>query len=113
MPRATTIIALVQTLCVILGLVGLNSALKLEGYPQTAGFYWNPLPVFLREHGTWLILTPLVWLTYACVAQKIDKGFWSYKIACVVGICLCCGTLWVFGYASTNMFTRMIFGHYH
>jgi hypothetical protein len=44
------------------------------------------VPLFLREHGTWFFLVPVFWVSYACYALQIDRGWMSFKIAQVVGI---------------------------
>src|SRR5687768_16684300 len=55
MSRTTTILALIQTLLVIGGFFALGAVLKMSGYPDALAVRWNPLAVFLREHGVWLL----------------------------------------------------------
>jgi hypothetical protein len=86
MSRPITIIALVQTLVTLICFLILLATFKVHGYPDTVAVRWNPVPLFLREHGTWFFLVPVFWVSYACYALQIDRGWMSFKIAQVVGI---------------------------
>jgi hypothetical protein len=86
MSRPTTILAMVQTLVIIVGFFALGAVLKLCGYPYVLGVRWNPLAVFLRERGLWLLFLPIFWVLFAVSAQRIDTGFLSYRFAWIIGI---------------------------
>jgi hypothetical protein len=109
--RATTILALLQILMVIVGFFALGAVLKMSGYPDALAVRWNPLAVFLREHGVWLLLLPVVWVFFATSAQRIDRGLFSYRIACVIGLSIAGVTLALFLYASVFPFTRPLLFH--
>ena len=111
MSRTTTFLALLQTVLVILGFIVLGAVLKISGYPDTLAVRWNPLTVFLREHGVWLLLLPVLWVAFATAAQRLDRGFMSYRIACVVGLCIAAITIVLFLYAAVFPYTRPFFLH--
>ena len=111
MPRTTTILALLQTVLVVVGFIALGAVLKMSGYPDTPAVRWNPLAVFLREHGVWLLLLPVLWVAFATSAQRRDRGFLSYRIACVIGLCIAAITIMVFLYAAVFPYTRPLFLH--
>jgi hypothetical protein len=111
MSRTTTILALLQTLLVIVGFFALGVVLKMSGYPDAIAVRWNPLALFLREHGAWLLLLPVLWVFFATSAQRIDRGFLSYHIACVVGLCIAGLTIVLFLYAAVFPFTRLLLFH--
>lgn len=111
MPRTTTILALLQTVVVIVGFISLGAVLKISGYPDTLAVRWNPLAVFLREHEVWLLLLPVLWVAYATSAQRLDRAILSYRIACVVGLCIAAVTIVLFLYAAVFPYTRPFFLH--
>ena len=106
--RIITILALLQTLLVIVGFFALGAVLKLAGYPEALAVRWNPLAVWLREHGTWLLLVPILWVFVATSAQRRDEGFLSYRFACFIGICIPVLTIGLFLYAAIFPYTRPI-----
>jgi hypothetical protein len=75
MSRTTTILALLQTLLVIVGFFALGTVLRMTGYPDALAVRWNPLAVVLREHGVWLLLLPVLWVLFATSAQRSTVGF--------------------------------------
>jgi uncharacterized membrane protein len=106
----TTILALLQTLLVIVGFFALGVVLKMSGYPDTMlAVRWNPLAVFLREHGAWLLLVPVLWVFLATSAQRVDRGILSYRSACIIGLGLAGVTIGLFLYAAIFPFTRPLF----
>jgi hypothetical protein len=109
MSRTTTILSLVQTLLVILGFFALGAVLKMSGYPDQLGVRWNPLAVFLREHGAWLLLLPVLWVFFATLAQRVDRGFFSYRFACIIGLCIAGVIIALFLYAAVFPYTRPFF----
>jgi hypothetical protein len=113
MSRPTTILALVQTTVVIVGFVGLGIMLKGCGYPdgQRIGVQWSPLAVFLREHGIWLLLVPVLWGAYAVSAQRKNSGLLSCRAALAVGICLAACLLAAFLHATLNPYTLPVLLH--
>jgi hypothetical protein len=106
MSRPTTILVLLQTLLIIVGFFVLGVVLKISGYPHELGVRWNPLAVFLREHGLWLLVTSIVWVFFALAAERLDRGFFSYRLACVIGLCIASLTIVAFLYAAVFPYTR-------
>jgi len=111
MPRTTAILALVQTLLLILGFFALGTVLKTSGYPDALAIHWNPLAVFLREHGFWLLLLPVLWGAFATTAQRLDRGFLSYHLAYIIGLCVAGVTIALFLYAAVFPYTRPLVFH--
>ncbi len=72
MSRFTTVLALVQTLLVILSFVTLGIVLKIHGCPDLQPVRWNPLTLFLRKYGVWLLVLPVLWLLLDLVVQRHD-----------------------------------------
>lgn len=104
MSRATTLIALVQTLLIILGFATLGIVLKLRGYPDDDPLmHWKPFVVFLREHGYWLLIMPTIWTLLATVVQR---NIPARQITNFFGILLAVGVFGVFVYASVFPGTR-------
>ncbi len=106
MSRTTTILALLQTLLIIIGFFALGAVLKLNGYPDASIVRWNPLAVFLREHGIWLIFFPVLWVFYATVAQRRDRGFFVCRDAHIVGVCATFLIITLFLFATVDPYTR-------
>jgi hypothetical protein len=106
MSRTVTIISLAQALVALICFLVLLGTFKLYGYPDTFAVRWNPLAVFLREHGAWFLLLPVFWVGYACHAQRVDAGWLSFRIAIVVGIIVICITLGLFLYSIEHPYTR-------
>ena len=106
MSRTTAIVALLQTLLVIIGFFALGAVLKMPGYRDAVAVRWNPLAVFLREHGGWLLLVPVLWVFLATSAQRVDRGVLSYRVACVVGLSIAGITVALFLYAAVFPYTR-------
>jgi len=109
MSRTTTILALLQTLLVIVGFFALGTVLRMTGYPDALAVRWNPLAVVLREHGVWLLLLPVLWVLFATSAQRVDRGFFSYRVACTIGFCIAGGIIAVFLNAAVFPYTRPFF----
>ena len=108
MVRIVTILAILQTLLVVLGFLALGAVLKVEGYPETLGVRWNPLAVWLREYGAWFLLVPILWVSLATAAQRRDRGFLSHRFACFPGVCIAVLTGGLFHYAAIFPHTRPI-----
>ena len=106
--RTTTTIALLQTMLLLLGISGMGMLMKLKGYPDNVWLpvTWNRLPVFLREHGTWFLLVPLVWVALANAAQHRAGFIISYKSICAIGFVLAIGLLLLFIYAGFDPYTE-------
>jgi hypothetical protein len=110
MSRPITILAVLQTLSVVIGFFALGTVLKISGYPDELAVRWNPLAVFLREPGVWLLLLPALWVVFATSAQRLNRGFFSYRVALVLGLCTSIGIIALFVYA-TFAFTRPLLIH--
>ena len=110
MSRTTLILGLLQLALVIVGFTTLGIVLKFCGYPrEDLGVIWNDLPVLLREHGGWLMLLPVLWVCYATNAQRLDRGLFSYRLACMIGLSIVALIIALFFYAAVFPFTRPIF----
>lgn len=99
MPRAITFLALLQTMLIVAGFCALGIVLKISGYPAVEHVRWNPLAVALREHGMWLLLLPVLWVVFATMARRIDRGFFSDRSAYILGATLSCLIIGMFLYA--------------
>ena len=111
MSRTTTILALLQTLIVIVGFFALGVVLKMGSYPDNPVVRWNPLAVFLREHGTWLLLLPILWVCFSAQAERVDRGILSSRISFIIGVCIAAVTIGAFLYAAVFPYTRPLFLH--
>jgi hypothetical protein len=67
---------------------------------------WNPLAVLLREHGVWLILLPVFWVCFAIGAERIDRGFFSQRVALAMAVCIAAVVTLLFVYAAVRPYTR-------
>jgi hypothetical protein len=105
MRQMTVLLALVQTLLVVLGFFALGIVLKASGYPDFPAVRWNPLAVVLREHGFWLLILPFLWVLFATAVQRLDRSFFTYRNAYVVGIVIAVGIILLFLYASVFPYT--------
>ena len=88
MVRPTTVLALVQTLLVILGYFTVGIVLKMSGYPSVTVLHWNPLAVFLREHGLWFLLLPVVWSIFVASPISQTHGLLGYRLTWIIAISL-------------------------
>ncbi|RYD67125.1 MAG: hypothetical protein EOP84_30750 [Verrucomicrobiaceae bacterium] len=109
MNRTTTYIAIVQAVVIVLGFLALGIVLKFCGYPDELGVRWNPLAVFLREYGVWLLLVPLFWTVFSLRAREVNRGIFSEPYAIISGIALAVGTSLFFLYAAIFPYTRPVF----
>ena len=102
-----TIIALVQTLVVVLGFVAVGLVLKASGYPDNVMWVrWNPVALFLRHYGMWFLLVPILWTYGAGVALNDDRCRVSYSTMVMIGIALAVVGIIAFMYAAVCPFTR-------
>ncbi|MEI6535766.1 MAG: hypothetical protein WCN98_10530 [Verrucomicrobiaceae bacterium] len=107
MTRTTTIIALVQTLVVILGFVAVGVVLKASGYPDNPMWVrWNPTAVFLRHYGGWLLFVPIIWTYCAGATLRDDHSRFSYSTMVALGIAFAVVTMIAFIYAAAFPFTQ-------
>jgi hypothetical protein len=105
--RPITKLALVQSSLVILSFFGLGALLKIQGYPQ-ADVRWNPLTVFLRERGMWLLLLPTLWVLFSVYSERKWSGAISESDSLIIGICLAVAIFLLFIFAAVNSHTRPI-----
>jgi hypothetical protein len=110
MSRPTAILLLLQTILVIIGFFALEAVLKMCGYPASSGIAWNPLTIFLREHGLWLLLLPLAWVFYAWHAENRECGVVCYHTACLVALGNSGLTVALYLFASIYPFARLVTG---
>lgn len=108
MSRAVTILATVQVVSLVLGFFGLGIVLKAHGYPETYGFRWSPWALFLREYGLWFLAAPILWVWYASVAARRDKGVFSSSLASGIGLILTPGIIFCFLYAMMCPIHRIL-----
>ena len=106
MPRTITLLALFQVLMVIIGFLALGIVLKLSGYPDLIGLHWNPLAVFLREHGFLLLLLSSVWTVYAVAVERVQRGWLLPQVAFSLGVGLALFFVPLFLYAAVFPYTR-------
>ncbi len=104
MSRTTAILALVQMLLVILGFFALAIVLKASGYPDYTGVRWSHLAVFLRRHGMWLLVLPILWVVLAARTERHDYGILSYRIVWLAGACIAATIIALFLYAAIYPF---------
>lgn len=111
MSRLITILTLLQTVVIVVGFFVLGVVLKISGYgsPHELGVRWNPLAVFLREYGLWLLVLPIAWVPFAIKAERMDSGFFSYRLACLIGLCMASLTIVAFLYAAVFPYSRPFF----
>ena len=111
MNRTITLLALFQVLLVIIGFLALGIVLKLSGYPDALRLHWNPLAVFLREHGFLLLLLPLLWTIYAVAAERVQQGWLLPRLAFSFGVGLALLLIPLFLYAAVFAYTRPLLIH--
>jgi hypothetical protein len=100
MSRSTAILALVQTLVVILGFFALASVLKALGYPDHLYVHWNHYALFLRRQGMWLLILPILWVVLAARAERHDYGILTYRVVWLGGVCIAAAIIALFLYAA-------------
>lgn len=105
MTRPMTILAVMQVMLVIVGFFALGLVLKVSGYPDLPEARWNPLAVFLREHGAWLLGLPVAWVLWANLAQRVDRGLLSQWLAYLIGVLLAGAIVGLFLMAMVRPFT--------
>lgn len=109
-PRATTIIALSQTLVIILGFVAVGVVLKASGYPENPmRLRWNPLALFLRHYGLLLLVVPVIWTYFTARSLRDDCLAVTYRTMMGVGVLVAALTITIFIYAALFPFTRPLF----
>ena len=112
MSRTTTYVAILQVAVTVFGFLALGIVLKFCGYPDGFGVRWNPLAVFLREYGIWLLIAPLFWTLFALKAQKVDRGILSGRLAMILGMCLAGLVALTFLYAAVFPYTRPFYFYF-
>ena len=107
MQRTITIFGLIQVLLVISGFFGLGIIMKFDGYPDQAfGILWTPLALWLRLHGLYLLLAPVVWCIGTALSER-QRGFiLPTNLWLGLGIILMAGTVVAFLYACAWPYTR-------
>ncbi len=111
MPRAVAYIALVQLLLVIAGFVVLGIVLKVAGYPDFAGYHWNPLAVLLRKHGLWFLVAPVLWALFAIAAEHLHHPFFSQRLVLFSGVAWAGIVTALFFYAAVFPYTISLIFH--
>lgn len=77
--------------------------MKLNGYPASPFdpyWRWNPLAVFLRSYGAWLLVLPPLWVALATVSAARDRGVFSIRVATITGVAVAAVTILLFLYAT-------------
>jgi hypothetical protein len=109
MSRNIAILGLIQMLLVILGFFGLGIVMKIAGYPsEDFGIHWNPLALFLRQHGLFLLVVPLFWTIFAATSQNQAKFIFSLDVWSVLGLVMTITIISIFLYACVFPYTRPI-----
>jgi len=98
------IIALTQFVFLALGSMGVTVLLKASGYPIGSMKDYPRLSLFLMQNSVWLLLVPILWSAYAYASQKLERGFFSSKVAIPFGVGL---TVLIF-----LTYTWAIIGHF-
>jgi hypothetical protein len=115
MSRNTTILALIQVLLVVLGFFGLGIIMKISGYPNHDDLIqWNSLALLLRRNGFYLLILPLVWVSFTALSEYKGKFIYSYDVWCLIGILNAFLIISLFICACIFPYTRPIiigFGH--
>ena len=101
MSRTTVSLAFVQMLLVILGFFAVAIVLKALGYPDYPDARWNHYALFLRRHGMWLLILPILWLVLAAQAERHDYGILTYRVVWLGGVCIAAAIIALFLYAAT------------
>lgn len=108
--RSTALIALSQTLVVVLGFIAVGVVLKFSGYPENPRWVsWNPFAVFLRHYGLLLLLAPVTWTYFAARSLRDDSYAVTYQTMMLIGITFAALAMFCFIYAAVCPFTRPIF----
>lgn len=107
--RSTALIALSQTLVIVLGFIAVGVVLKFSGYPENARWVrWNPVAVFLRHYGLILLLVPMAWTYFAARSLRHDSYAVSYQTMMFIGITFAALVMFSFIYAAVCPFTMPI-----
>jgi hypothetical protein len=107
--NAIALIALLQMLLIVLGLIGLGIVMKFHGYPDETVIRFKPLARFLHENGTWFFVMPFILFILCLVAEYVDRWFLSFRI--VVFLCAAVTVVIPFLYtlAALDPITRPLF----
>jgi hypothetical protein len=107
--RRVAFLAGVQFILIVSGWVALATVMKFEGYPDDNPFVrFKPVPVALREHGTWALLVPVVYAIAAVVAGEFPEGKlqWSWYAMSLLCLTLSMCLLLLFFASAVSPFTR-------
>jgi hypothetical protein len=97
--RPITIIALVQTGIIVIGLLALGIALKMHGYPRPH-LPLNPVAVALRQNWSLLLFAPLVCVVLGYWADHQPRRFFSENTVCFLAIATAAALLSLFFYGT-------------
>jgi hypothetical protein len=98
------IIALTQFVFIALGSMGVTVLLRASGYPIGSIKDYPKLSLFLMQNSVWLLLLPILWSAYAYASRKLQRGFFSSKVAVAVGIGLAALIFFVYAWAIVGHF---------
>jgi hypothetical protein len=102
---STAVIGLLQTLLIFFGFVAVRIVLKMNGYPaDNLGLRWNPLSVFLREHGLWLVCLPVCWTLLTLWAERNRQGPALHRGLMVLGLLVIVAAIAMYSWASLNSY---------
>ena len=77
--RQVALLALLQFVLIVGGWIALATVMKFEGYPDdNPAVRFKPMPVALREHGTWALLVPVIYGIAACIGGESSEGKWEH-----------------------------------
>ncbi len=111
MHRTTSIIALLQSFLIIAGYLAVGIVLKFAGYPDAPLLHWNPLAVFLKQHGLALLTIPTVWTAWSLYTVRKDHGIFSCRLARILGLILIAGILLGFLFAAFDPYQAIHLRH--
>ena len=108
--RPITTIALTQVALVIISFFGLAAFMKLQGYPTSHSGGWNPLALFLRQRGLWMLLVPVLWTLSCLLAERRAPRFWTDRHTLLLGLTTALAIFLLFVYAASHT-GSLIFWH--
>lgn len=93
----TSVIAITQFVFIALGTMAVMVLVNAGAIPASG--QGQPLALFLKHYGLWLMVLPIFWALYANVAERVNKGPLRLSIAHGVGCVLAGAILLVYAAA--------------
>ncbi len=96
----TSVIAITQFVFIALGTMAVMVLVNAGAIPASG--QGQPLALFLKHYGLWLMVLPVLWALYANVAGRVNKGPLLLNLAHGIG-CVLAGAL-LLVYAAAILF---------